>query len=153
MSLETTLDGAGVLRGDLTPECAAMVRAVLDALSAPAGGGDLRTRPERYHDALEEAMRRLLASNLLPKRAGQPVKALVARVVRGPVRPGRRLGPAGARGSPSTGPGGPRSGPPRRWPPGTAAPGWRATRPARIACDAMIIPVVTGDLDPARSRT
>lgn len=55
--LETTLDGAGVLRGDLTPECAAMVQAVLDALSAPRPAGDLRTRPERYHDALEEAMR------------------------------------------------------------------------------------------------
>jgi hypothetical protein len=36
-----------------------MVRAVLDALSAPQGGGDLRTRPQRYHDALAEAMRRL----------------------------------------------------------------------------------------------
>jgi len=34
-----------------------MVQAVLDALSAPAGGEDLRTRPERYQDALEEAMR------------------------------------------------------------------------------------------------
>ena len=77
LSLETTFDGAGVLRGGLTPQCAAMVQAVLDALSAPAGGGDLRTRPQRYHDALEEAMRRLLASGLLPRRAGQPVKALV----------------------------------------------------------------------------
>src|SRR5579862_8547516 len=46
--LDTTLDGAGVIRGDLTPECAAMVQAVLDALSAPGGGGDLRTRPQRY---------------------------------------------------------------------------------------------------------
>jgi hypothetical protein len=55
-SLDTTIDGAGVLRGDLTPECAAMVTAVLDALSAPEGGGDLRTRPQRYHDALAEAM-------------------------------------------------------------------------------------------------
>jgi hypothetical protein len=36
-----------------------MVTAVLDALSAPEGGGDLRTRPQRYHDALAEAMRRL----------------------------------------------------------------------------------------------
>ena len=77
VSLETTFEGAGVIRGDLSPECAAMVRAVLDALSAPAGGGDPRTRPQRYHDALAEAMRRLLASNLLPQRAGQPVKALV----------------------------------------------------------------------------
>ncbi len=33
--LETTFDGAGVLYGDLTPECAAVVGAVLDALSAP----------------------------------------------------------------------------------------------------------------------
>ena len=77
VSFDTTFEGAGVFHGDLTPECAAMVQAVLDALSAPAGGGDLRTRPQRYHDALEEAMRRLLASDLLPKRAGQPVKALV----------------------------------------------------------------------------
>ena len=77
VSFETTFDGAGVLRGELTPQCAAMVQAVLDALSAPAGGGDLRTRPQRYHDALAEAMRRLLASDLLPRRAGQPVKALV----------------------------------------------------------------------------
>ncbi len=76
VSLDTTMDGAGVMRGDLTAECAAMVTSVLDALSAPTGGGDLRTQPQRYHDALEEAMRRLLASGLLPKRAGQPVKAL-----------------------------------------------------------------------------
>jgi hypothetical protein len=34
-----------------------MVRAVLDALSAPDGGGDLRIQTERYHDALAEAMR------------------------------------------------------------------------------------------------
>jgi hypothetical protein len=47
LSLDTTLDGAGVLRGDLTPQCAAMVRAVLDALAAPGGGGDLRTRAQR----------------------------------------------------------------------------------------------------------
>jgi hypothetical protein len=32
-----------------------MVTAVLDALSAPEGGGDLRTHPQRYHDALAEA--------------------------------------------------------------------------------------------------
>jgi Domain of unknown function (DUF222) len=57
VSFDTTFEGAGVLHGDLTPECAAMVEAVLDALSAPEGGGDLRTRPQRYHDALAEAMR------------------------------------------------------------------------------------------------
>ena len=49
--------------------------AVLDALSAPAGKDDDRTREQRYHDALAEAMRRLAAGGLLPERAGQPVKA------------------------------------------------------------------------------
>jgi hypothetical protein len=55
--LETTFQGAGVLNGDLTPECAAVVGTVLDALSAPAGADDDRTREQRYHDALAEAMR------------------------------------------------------------------------------------------------
>jgi len=55
--LETTFQGAGVLNGDLTPECAAVVTAVLDALSAPAGAEDTRTHEQRYHDALQEAMR------------------------------------------------------------------------------------------------
>ena len=72
--LETTFDGAGVLTGDLTPQCAAVVRAVLDALSAPAGAEDTRSHAQRYHDALAEAMRRLVAAGLLPERAGQPVK-------------------------------------------------------------------------------
>src|SRR5262249_32325974 len=35
--LVTTFGGAGVLHGDLTPECAAVVGAVLEALSAPVG--------------------------------------------------------------------------------------------------------------------
>ena len=39
VTVETTFDGAGVLTGDLTPECASIVTAVLDALSAPAGRG------------------------------------------------------------------------------------------------------------------
>src|ERR1700750_3099999 len=72
--LETTFQGAGVMTGDLTPECAAVVGAVLDALSAPAGAEDDRTREQRYHDALQEAMSRLVAADLLPERAGQPVK-------------------------------------------------------------------------------
>ena len=74
LKLATTFGGAGVVHGDLTPECAAAVAAVLDALSAPAGAEDDRTRDQRYHDALEEAMRRLVAADLLPERAGQPVK-------------------------------------------------------------------------------
>ena len=129
VSLDTTFDGAGVIRGDLTPECAAMVRAVLDALSAPQGGGDLRTRPQRYHDALAEAMRRLLASDLLPQRAGQPVKALVHVSFADLCAMDETASRTG--GSGSTGRGGPRTAPPPRCPPGTAAPGSKATRPGR----------------------
>ena len=38
--VETTFDGAGVIIGDLTPECAAVVTAVLESLSAPMGAED-----------------------------------------------------------------------------------------------------------------
>ena len=77
VTVETTFGGAGIISGDLTPECGAVVTAVLESLSAPAGAEDTRSREQRYHDALAEAMRRLVASDLLPERAGQPVKAMV----------------------------------------------------------------------------
>jgi len=147
--VETTFEGAGVISGDLTPECAAVVTAVLDALSAPAGAEDTRSREQRYHDALAEAMRRLAASGLLPERAGQPVKAW-AHVSLAELRAlddgsvletewvtemrirwsARRAGTAGGTG----GDGG-------AWLDGDAA---RA-----VACDAAITPVVTGDVNPA----
>jgi len=147
VSFDTTFDGAGVLRGDLTPECAAMVQAVLDALSAPAGGGDLRTRPQRYHDALAEAMRRLLASGLLPKRAGQPVKALVHIYFAelcdrdgGSALQDTWIGEYRARWAAHRAAASVRTGDGGAWLEGDAA---RA-----VACDAMIVPVVTGDIDP-----
>ena len=146
VSFDTTLDGAGVLHGDLTPECAAMVQAVLDALSAPAGGGDLRTRPQRYHDALAEAMKRLLASDLLPKRAGQPARALVHisfadlcmldtdSALQEHWIAGYRARWAAQRAAASVSPG--------------DGGAWLDGGKARaIAMDAMIIPVVTGDVD------
>jgi uncharacterized protein DUF222 len=146
LSLGTTFDGAGVIHGDLTPECAAMVQAVLDALSVPEGRGDLRTRPQRYHDALAEAMKRLLASDLLPQRAGQPARALVhiyfaelREMDAGSALQDKWIAEYRAQwaahraaASVSTGDGG-------AWLEGDAA---RA-----VACDAMIIPVVTGDID------
>jgi hypothetical protein len=147
--LETTFQGAGVLTGDLTPECAAIVTTVLESLSAPAGAEDTRTREQRYHDALQEAMRRLAASNLLPDRAGQPVMmwAHVSRAelramddgsvletqwvtemrIRWTARRARAAGGAGSDGG--------------AWLDGDAA--------SAMACDAAIAPIVTGDLDPA----
>ena len=146
LSLETTFDGAGVIHGDLTPECAAMVQAVLDALSVPEGRGDLRTRPQRYHDALAEAMKRLLASDLLPQRAGQPTRALVhiyfaelREMDAGSALQDKWIADYRAKwaahraaASVGTGDGG-------AWLEGDAA--------REVACDAMIIPVVTGDID------
>src|SRR3954453_16373141 len=81
VKLATTLGGAGVIHGDLTPECAEFVQTVLDALSVPAGAGDDRTHEQRYHDALQEAMRRLLAAGLLPgtlRAAGEGVGPYLA---------------------------------------------------------------------------
>jgi len=72
--LGTTFRGAGRLDGDLTPQCAAAVRAVLDALGAKAGPEDTRTGRQRDHDALEEACRRLIAAGFIPDRAGQPTQ-------------------------------------------------------------------------------
>ena len=97
-------------------------------------------------------MRRLLASDLLPKRAGQPVKALVHvsfadlcqldadSALQDQWIAGYRARWAAHRaaGLVSTGDGG-------AWLDGDKA--------RNIACDAMIIPVVTGISTPARSRS
>ena len=74
VKLATTIGGAGVIHGDLTPECAEFIKTVLDALSAPAGADDDRSHEQRYHDALQEAMSRLIAAGLAPQQSGQPVR-------------------------------------------------------------------------------
>ena len=75
LRLARTFGGAGRLDGDLDPRCAAATEAVLGALAQPRGPEDTRTPAQRLHDALEEAMMRLLAADgLLPQRAGQPVR-------------------------------------------------------------------------------
>jgi len=145
--VETTFAGAGVISGDLTPECAAVVTAVLDALSAPRGAEDTRTKDQRYHDALEDAMRRLVASGLLPERAGQPVKvwahvslAELRALDDGSVLAQEWVGEMAV-----------------RWAARRAAASqaggdgaaWLGGTPARaVACDASVIPVVTGQVDP-----
>ncbi len=77
LRLETTLGGAGVLSGDLSPECTAAVQAVLGALSRRCGKDDHRSHGERLHDGLFEAMTRLLGSDLVPKKNGHPTQAIV----------------------------------------------------------------------------
>jgi Domain of unknown function (DUF222) len=146
--LETTFGGAGVLNGDLTPECTVLIRAVLDALSAPAGAEDDRTQAQRCHDALAEAMRRLAASGLLPERAGQPVKAWVhiplakllampgSTVLMKQWAAGARAAWAAHRAEASAG-----GGDIGAWLDGQAA--------AAVTCDAAMAPVVTGEVNPA----
>ena len=77
LQLQTTLDGAGVLSGALSPECVAAVQAILPELAQRTGKDDDRSYPERLHDALQDAMLRLLGSELAPKRNGHPVTAVV----------------------------------------------------------------------------
>jgi IMP dehydrogenase/GMP reductase len=146
LKLATTFGGAGVIHGDLTPECAEVVGRVLDALSAPAGKDDDRTRDQRYHDALAEAMRRLMAANLVPERAGQPVKAWVhlsladlllldgdsALQDQWTAQVRQRWAACRAFASETGSEGG-------AWLDGDAAEG--------IACDAAMAPIVTGDLN------
>ena len=148
LRVETTFAGAGVITGDLTPECAAVVTAVLESLSAPMGAEDTRSREQRYHDALEEAMRRLVTAGLLPERAGQPVKvwahislAELLALDDGSVLAGEWIAEMAARwaahrAAASDGEGGDGA----AWLDGPAA---RA-----VACDAILAPVVTGDVDP-----
>ena len=144
--LETTIGGAGVLAGDLTAGCAAVVTAVLEALSAPRGAEDTRTREQRYHDALEDAMTRLVGAGLLPERAGQPVKALVhvslpelRAMGGGSVLQGEWISAVRARWAAHRAAASVTGSDGGAWLDGPAARG--------MTCDASVIPVVTGEVD------
>jgi len=76
LQVGTTFGGAGVIRGDLTPECAAAVTAVLEALGKKAGPEDDRTEKQRFHDALQLACELLLRAKLVPDRAGADTKVV-----------------------------------------------------------------------------
>ena len=76
LQIETTFAGAGVIRGDLTTECAAAVTAVLEALGKRAGPEDLRSQPQRFHDALQLACELLLRAKLVPDRAGADTQVM-----------------------------------------------------------------------------
>ena len=66
----TTFGGAGVIRGNLTPECAAAVQAVLEALGKKAATADARTEGQRFHDALQQGCELLIRAKMVPDRAG-----------------------------------------------------------------------------------
>ena len=72
----TTFGGAAVIRGNLTPECASAVRAVLEALGKKAGPEDDRTEGKRFHDALQLACELLLRAKLAPARAGTDTQVI-----------------------------------------------------------------------------
>ena len=66
----TTFGGAGVIRGNLTPECAAAVQAVFEALGKNHGPDDLRSEGQRFHDALQQGCELLIRASMVPDRAG-----------------------------------------------------------------------------------
>jgi Domain of unknown function (DUF222)/HNH endonuclease len=116
--------GNGLLSGNLTAEATAALRAVLDALNARTGPEDLRSPDQRDHDALCEALQRLLAARCLPERGGQPVQVQLHMSLE------QLLGQPGADQSVA------------EW------AGYGATAPPGTECDATIVPVVTGHVDP-----
>ena len=132
--LGTTFGGAGRLHADLTPACAAALTVVLDALGQKAGPEDTRTAAQRRHDAIEEACRRLISGQLIPGRDGQPPHLTV------------HIDLNDLRGQPGG------SVLERSWTPARAAAGPGSvylTGPAAeaAACDAVLTPMVTGQID------
>jgi Domain of unknown function (DUF222)/HNH endonuclease len=123
LRLDTTFEGAGKLDANLTPQCAAALQAVLDALGKRRGPEDERTKGQRLHDALEDACRRLIGSGCLPDRAGQPTQIVLHMDL------DRLRGLPGA-------------------PEAEAAWAGQATAGPGDDCDAQIVPVVTGRVDP-----
>jgi Domain of unknown function (DUF222)/HNH endonuclease len=136
LRLDLHYQGAGKLTGDLTPECSAALTAVLESLGRKAGPEDDRTREQRDHDALEEALRRVTGAGGLPDVAGQP-SLVQLHVTLDQLR--SLPGAADAEAA---------------WLAGRAAadgqPGWASSRAAAEAytCDARIVPVVTARIDP-----
>ena len=81
VSLTQLADGSGLLEGRLSPTCLAIWQALLTPLADRRPddvlGPDDRTIGQRWHDAFEEAGRRLLATGDLPEHAGLPCQLIV----------------------------------------------------------------------------
>ena len=127
----TTFGGAGVIRGNLTPECAAAVQAVLEALGKKAGAEDPRTEGQRFHDALQAGCELLIGAKMVPDRAGADTHVAVHIPF-----PELRQRP----GAPEA---------EEVWLRGAAGePGYLTGKDAEAAaCDAVAEPVVTGHAD------
>ncbi|WCN83009.1 HNH endonuclease signature motif containing protein [Micromonospora sp. LH3U1] len=119
------------LSGTLDAEAAALLRAVIDPLSAPAGPDDTRCAGQRRHDALADVCRLALRVGQLPENGGDPAQLVVTTDYDGLTR---QLGA------------------------GTLDVGLRLTPDTvrRLACDAAILPAVLGGagqvLDVGRQR-
>jgi hypothetical protein len=129
----TTFGGAGVIRGDLTPECAAAVTAVLEALGKKHGPEDDRTEPQRFHDALQQACELLMRARMVPGRAGADTQV----IVHVPLSQLRGMPGAGEL--------------EQAWLNARLGePGYLTGKDAEAAaCDALTVPVVTGHADTA----
>ena len=131
VQVSTTFGGAGVIRGNLTPECAAAVQAVLEALGKKAGPEDTRTEGQRFHDALQAGCELLIGAKMVPDRAGADTHVAVH--IPFPELRQRPGAPAAE----------------EVWLRGTAGePGYLTGKDAEAAgCDAVAEPVVTGHAD------
>src|SRR5580704_17631747 len=127
----TTFGGAGVIRGNLTPECAAAVQAVLEALGKKADSEDARTEGQRFHDALQAGCELLIRAKMVPDRAGADTHVAVhiplGQLRQHPDAPNAE----------------------EVWLRGAAGePGYMTGKDAEAAaCDAVGVPVVTGHAD------
>ncbi|MFJ6168061.1 DUF222 domain-containing protein [Micromonospora orduensis] len=131
VTISEQTDGRLRLSGTLDAEAAALLRAVIDPLSAPAGPDDTRFAGQRRHDALADVCRLALRTGELPENGGDPAQLVVTAGYDGLTR---QLG-AGAL---DTG---------LRLTPDTVR---------QLACDATILPAVLGGaglpLDVGRQR-
>ncbi|MCG5472872.1 HNH endonuclease [Micromonospora sp. LAH09] len=131
LTLSEQTDGRLRLTGTLDTETAALLRAAIDPLSAPAGPDDTRCAGQRRHDALADVCRLALRTGELPESGGDAAQVVVTTSYEGLTRQfsagvldlGLRLTPGTVR---------------------------------RLACDAAILPAVLGGagqvLDVGRQR-
>jgi hypothetical protein len=131
LALATTFGGAGIIRGDLTPECAAAVQAVLEALGKRHGPEDMRSEAQRFHDALQLGCELLIRAKMIPDRAGADTRV----EVHTPLSQLRAMPGASAL--------------EQAWLNARQGePGYLTGKDAETAaCDALTIPVVTGHAD------